>query len=117
VRSLRQGQVVRARVYDPQGRNPKIRPLVIVSPNQDIRGDAPLLTVAVTSRFTEPLSADEVELPWHPLGQAHSGLTVRCVAKCRWMVKIRSEDVMAVKGFLPKAALEQIIRIIATRDD
>lgn len=109
---LKQGSVIRAWIEDPQGGNPKPRPLVVVTPTDDIRQSAVLVAVAITGRFSDPLADDEVPLPYHPAGKANSGLRKPCVAKCSWMAITRLEDVLEVKGFLNTERLTVILQKI-----
>ena len=82
---LVQGQIVQAEVCDPEGGNRKRRPLVIVTATSEISDQEPLVAVAVTSRFREPLQDDEVLLPWHPAGnvvRSSESLAWRSAAGC-----------------------------------
>jgi mRNA-degrading endonuclease toxin of MazEF toxin-antitoxin module len=51
-------------VADPQGRNPKRRPAVIVTPNDDIAPDGVVRVVAISTRIEEAPPDVQVELPW-----------------------------------------------------
>jgi mRNA-degrading endonuclease toxin of MazEF toxin-antitoxin module len=113
---LRQGSVVRALVNDPRGGNPKLRPLVVLSPTRDIADNRPLVAVAITSQFSDPLAADEVALPYHPGGRSGSGLTRPCVAKCSWLVVLRLGDVQAQKGYLSTERLAAILTAVEQLD-
>ncbi len=106
---LVQGQIVQAEVYDPQGGNRKLRPLVIVTATSEISGQEPLVAVAVTSRFREPLEEDEVLLPWHPGGNVRTKLRKPCVAKCRWLCQIAVADVVEQRGIVPREQMREII--------
>ncbi len=52
------GQIVKAEVLDPQGGNPKCRPLVIVTATEDIKPNQPFLAVAITGSPANPLPDD-----------------------------------------------------------
>jgi hypothetical protein len=82
---LKQGSVIRARVGDPQGGNTKVRPLVIVTPTNEIAGENPIAGVAVT------------------------GLRKPCVAKCSWLVVLGVADVVEQKGFVSTERLTEIL--------
>lgn len=111
---LTQGQIIRAKVRDQQGRNPKIRPLVIVSPTPDLRSGGVFVAVAITGQFTEPVAEDEVLLPWHPKGLAATRLRKPSIAKCSWLCEIQKEDVIEIKGTVPRSQMEQIIAYVRT---
>jgi hypothetical protein len=110
---LKQGSIVLAWVNDPQGRNPKARPLVVITPTNEILTSKLLVAVAVTGQFSDPLADDEVALPYHPAGRASSGLRKPCVAKCSWLLPIRSEDVLERKGFLTSERVVAILSAVA----
>lgn len=114
---LRQGSVIQAKVHDPQGGNPKLRPLVVVTPTAEIVASAPLVAVAVTGTFSAPLAGDEVALPFHPGGLAKSGLRKPCVAKCSWLVTLQAEDVLEIRGFLANERIAAILQRIGKLDD
>jgi mRNA-degrading endonuclease toxin of MazEF toxin-antitoxin module len=110
---IRQGSIIRAKTIDPQGFNPKIRPLLVVSPNEDISATGPIVCIAVTGRFSEPLADDEVALPFHSAGAANSGLRKPSVAKCSWSVTIGMDDIVDRKGFVSKERLTAVLTRIA----
>jgi mRNA-degrading endonuclease toxin of MazEF toxin-antitoxin module len=107
---LQQGSIVQAKISDPQGRNTKLRPLVIVTPRTDFPTAKELFAVAITGRFADPLQADEVKLPYHPGGLANSGLRKPCIAKCSWLVTLRPQDIVKQSGFLSANTLLEILR-------
>lgn len=113
---LQQGAVILASVRDPQGANPKVRPLVVVTPTAELSTGAELVTVAITGCFSTPLQDDEVLLPFHPAGNAKSGLRKPCVAKCEWLVKLEQADVVDQKGFIPARELAAILNKIRDLD-
>jgi mRNA-degrading endonuclease toxin of MazEF toxin-antitoxin module len=109
---LRQGGIVLALVSDPQGQNAKARPLVVISPTQEIASGNSLVAVAITSQFASPLAPDEVALPYHPGGQAATGLRKPCVAKCSWLAIIRLQEVLDIKGFVSNERLIAILTAV-----
>jgi mRNA-degrading endonuclease toxin of MazEF toxin-antitoxin module len=109
---LRQGSVVLASVTDPQGHNPKVRPLVVLTPTPEIAASNALVAVAITGQFANPLAPDEIALPYHPGGRAGTGLRKPCVAKCSSLVTIQSVDVLELKGFVPNERLAAILNSV-----
>jgi mRNA-degrading endonuclease toxin of MazEF toxin-antitoxin module len=109
-----QGSIVRARVLDPAGENPKLRPLVVVTVNSEIAKSETLFAVAITGDFSEPLAAEEVALPWHPRGASRTRLTKPCVAKCSWLCELKAADVVEIRGHVPAAQLEDILKRLAS---
>ena len=108
--SIQQGCIVRASVLDPEGANRKVRPLVIVSANSDIRTATSVFAVAITGSFNDPIADDEVALPWHPRGASRTNLTKPCVAKCPWLCELQTVDVLEVRGHVPALRLEAILK-------
>ncbi|MCH7751880.1 MAG: type II toxin-antitoxin system PemK/MazF family toxin [Planctomycetes bacterium] len=104
-----QGCIVRAEVRDPQGGNPKIRPLVIVTATEEITACDTVVGTAITSVFSEPLQVDEVALPWHASGFARTSLTKPCVAKCSWLCEIAKGRIIETKGSVLSAQMKEII--------
>jgi mRNA-degrading endonuclease toxin of MazEF toxin-antitoxin module len=113
---LRQGSIVLAWIADPQGRNPKARPLVVITPTIEILTSKQLVAVAITGHFSQPLAADEVALPYHPGGRASTGLRKPCVAKCSWLVTIQADDVLEPKGFLATQRLLAVLKAVGDLD-
>jgi mRNA-degrading endonuclease toxin of MazEF toxin-antitoxin module len=106
--TLQQGHIIWATVYDQAGRNPKCRPAVVLTATSEI-GVGPVACAAVTSRFSLPLPEHKVELPWSPGRHPQTGLYLRCVAVCDWLLKIAIDDVISVGGTVPPAELQEIL--------
>ena len=53
--TLQRGQIIQAEVVDPQGRNRKVRPLIILTPTEEIREGERFVAVAVSSTFPHPV--------------------------------------------------------------
>ena len=47
------GRIVQVEVLDPQGRNPKVRPAVIVTPDEAIDPDGEIDVVAITTQLDQ----------------------------------------------------------------
>ena len=82
--SLAQGRIVWLQVEDPQGRNPKIRPVIIVDfePNK-IPEHEPLHGVCVTHQIGTAPHKDCVAVPWHRSGNVKTRLKEQSEAVCR----------------------------------
>ena len=90
MKSLEQGRIIWAEMLDPSGANVKLRPGVIVTPNEDITGDDPFVVVAVTSTFDEPVPDWQVKLPWNrDKRKVGTQLNKPAVAHCMWLIRIR----------------------------
>jgi mRNA-degrading endonuclease toxin of MazEF toxin-antitoxin module len=101
VPAFRRGEIVLAEVTDPQGQNRKPRPLIILTPTEEIREGERFVGVAVSSTFPRLIPDDSVELPYHPAGQARTGLRKPSVAVCSWRVPLTHADVIRSIGWVP----------------
>jgi hypothetical protein len=102
------GLIVRAVVPDQAGRNPKARPVVLLSGEEDTPADAPLVAVAISSTLPTPLPDHYVVLPWHPAGHRRTGLKKKCAAVCNWFAKVQRSEALQVMGRVPDPQFEQI---------
>ena len=104
-----QGSIIRATVTDTRGKNPKPRPLVVITGNAELSSADAVLAVAITGEFDDPPQSDEILLPWQARGKSRTGLRKKSVAKCSWVREIRKADVLEIKGHCPTAKLELIL--------
>jgi len=102
------GRIVWVELLDPQGRNPKRRPAVIVTPDADIRVDGEVWVVAISSQRDEAPAEDQVELPWHRDGHPRTGLKEWCAAVCTWMEKVSVANIKGYAGTVPGRQLLDI---------
>jgi mRNA-degrading endonuclease toxin of MazEF toxin-antitoxin module len=107
------GQIVWTVLPDPQGRNPKCRPTVVVTPTAEISSDGDMVVVANTSRLDMAAPGDQVELPWHRDGHPRTGLREPSAAVCTWLVRIPSSAIDRYGGQVPTP---QMLRILARLD-
>lgn len=101
--NLRRGRLVWAEMTDPQGRNPKVRPAVVLTATDQIKPDGEVLVVAVTTEIGQA-GAMAVPLPWHPTG----AVKTNCVRSrrrsatgsrwCRWLTWRTSADMCQVRS-------------------
>jgi mRNA-degrading endonuclease toxin of MazEF toxin-antitoxin module len=99
-------------LLDPQGRNRKCRPAVIVTPDADIRTDGDVWVVAITTQRDAAPAEVQVELPWDRRGHPRTGLKERCAAVCTWMEKVSVADIQGVAGIvLGRQLLDILTRI------
>lgn len=114
VSKLRQGRIVWAWMRDTQGRNPKRRTGVIITPTDEISQTDPFVVAAITSTFKEPLAEDEIRLPWNrDPAKVRTGLTTPVVVKCSWLVAITADDIEAVAGVVPDEVLRDILNRVS----
>jgi mRNA-degrading endonuclease toxin of MazEF toxin-antitoxin module len=111
----KQGHIVWATVCSPQGTYKK-RPLVIISPTDEILLDREIVAVAVTTTFAHPAPPDHVELPWFRAGHPATGLKRRSAAVCTWLVNFQPSDIISIMGFVPTRYLMQILDRVSELD-
>ncbi len=109
------GRIVWAEVPDPQGRNPKCRPLVIVTATEAIEPDGLVQCVAISSQLAQAPAEAQVELPWHAQGHPRTGLKERCAAVCTWLVEVPVSSIRSYVGSVPTRAMLQILQQIDDR--
>ena len=107
---LSQGQVVRIAVPDPRGKNPKSRPVVILTETAELADNDEFVVACISTQFSEPLPQHCIPAPWSPDGHAKSGLRQPSVVKCRWLLKVKREDVEETLGHLSSATMLDIMR-------
>ena len=109
---LRRGRIVRVEVLDPQNRNPKIRPAIILTPTEEIRPDGDLVLVAITGSVNAAPADVEVTLPWHRQGRTTTRLNKPSVAVCTWVFTSPVSSIRALGGIVPARPLLQILEKI-----
>jgi mRNA-degrading endonuclease toxin of MazEF toxin-antitoxin module len=109
VTPLCRGRIVWVELLDAQGRNPKCRPAVIVTPDADIQADGEVWVVAISSQLSESPADVQVELPWDRRGHPRTGLKERCAAVCTWMEKVPVSCIKGTAGIVPGRQLLDIM--------
>jgi mRNA interferase MazF len=99
-------------LLDPQGRNPKDRPCVIVSPTAELEAGLPLQVVAITTLLPDPLPADHVLIPWQHPRHPRTGLNRRAGAVASWVAWVEEDRVIRPVGFVPGKQLLELARIL-----
>jgi mRNA-degrading endonuclease toxin of MazEF toxin-antitoxin module len=108
------GQIVRIRVAR-HGKE-KLRPVVIVTPNEAMAEGAPLVGVAITGT-PDPPPGFEVALPWHAQGRSRTGLNKPNAAVCCWFVSFTAADVIDAIGHVPPQPMRRIEAAIRRHAD
>lgn len=109
----RYGEIVLvSAILDPQGRNPKDRPAVIVTPEDRIDEGQSIEIVAITTLIPDPLPDDHVLLPWHRPKHPRTGLNKRCAAVCSWLAWVDESRVIRSVGFVPGRQLLEIASVL-----
>jgi mRNA-degrading endonuclease toxin of MazEF toxin-antitoxin module len=103
------GRIIWAEVPDLQGRNPKRRPLIILTATEEIQEDGPVQCVSISSQLDQAPAELQVELPWHAQGHPRTGLRERCSAVCNWLVELPVSAIESYGGTVPGKQLLQIL--------
>jgi hypothetical protein len=101
-------------LLDPQGRNPKDRACVVVTPSDQIEDGGSLDVVAITSLVPEVLPLDHVCLPWYAQCHPRTGLNKRNAAVCSWRSEVDESRVVRTIGHAPVRQLLQIDSVLRT---
>lgn len=109
---LQQGRIVWVELLDPQRRNPKVRPAVILTATHEIRPDGEVVVAAVTTQLDMAPAEVCVELPWQRGGHPRTKLDSRNVAVCTWLVTIRVDTIQRTAGVVPLTHMTRILDIV-----
>jgi hypothetical protein len=100
---LRFADIIFAEILDANGRNPKTRRVVVLTPDAELQARFPIVVAGVTGTLPNPLTADFVTLPYkNPPGRhPKTGLTEEAAVLCTWIVTITPNDIRGRSGFVP----------------
>lgn len=112
-----QGRIILVEVTDPQKRNAKTRPAVIISETKQIESDGRVTCVAITSSIPDRVPDDFVLLPFHPGGKVRTGLRKRSAAMCSWLFEVTEEKIKEYIGLVPIPKLHEILDRAEGPDD
>jgi mRNA-degrading endonuclease toxin of MazEF toxin-antitoxin module len=115
VAKLEQGRIVWTELPSSDGTTTKRRPAIVITPTSKISQDEPFQVIAATTKFTEPLPDDHVQLPWHRAGKSRTQLRQPTVAVCTWIFSITESQVEKMGGVVPPSAMIEIEAILKRR--
>jgi hypothetical protein len=99
--SIRQGRIVYAWISDRNGHT-KLRPAIVMTPDDEIGSAAALVVMAITTTFSEPPPWECVPLPWHPRKHPVTHLHKRSAAVVSWLSSLRDEGIIGYGGDVPQ---------------
>ena len=101
--AIRFADILFAEVLDLNGRNPKVRRVVVLTPDLELAAGYPIVVAGVTGTMPNPLTADYVRLPYkNPPGRhPKTGMTKEAAVLCTGIVPIRQDDIRGRSGFVP----------------
>ena len=106
------GRVVWVTILDLQGRNPKYRPAIIITPTDSITADGTVFVVGVTTVPDQAPSEVQTELQFDPRETCRSGLRERCWAVSTWVETVAVADIERYAGTIPGPQMAEIRRKI-----
>jgi mRNA-degrading endonuclease toxin of MazEF toxin-antitoxin module len=111
--ALARGKIVWAELLDPQGRNPKERPAVVLTADDDIKPGGEIWVAAVTGEIRAIPAEFAVRLPWHRSGHPETKLTKPCAVACHWLGRIPVAAISKVKGQVPPRHMAEMLAAVA----
>lgn len=112
--SPRFGRIVWVDLLDPQGRNPKCRPAVIITPDPEIVPDGVVKVVGVSTRLDAAPAEVVVALQWDPRGNCRTGLREQSIAVCSWVQTVQVTAIQGYAGMVPPIQMTEIARKMAS---
>ncbi len=104
------GRIIWAELNDPQGKNRKRRPAVILTATDEIKPGEPIVVVGVSTQFDQSSPEVQVRLPWgRPMHRA-TRLNQECAAVCTWLEEIYEPDILEYAGIVPGDCLLEILK-------
>jgi mRNA-degrading endonuclease toxin of MazEF toxin-antitoxin module len=107
------GRIIWAEILDQQGRNPKLRPAVILTSRDEIVAGEPIVVAVASTQLHLAKSEDKVELPWTHQGHPRTHLKKRCAVVCSWTVEIKASDIQECSGMVPEDKITAILTRVA----
>ncbi|MGL6097149.1 MAG: type II toxin-antitoxin system PemK/MazF family toxin [Fimbriiglobus sp.] len=106
------GRIVWVTIPDPQGRNPKRRPAVVLALTGDLTAGGVLAVAAVTTRIAVAPSGVVVSLPWHRDGHPRTRLRTASEVVCDWELTVPAETVEETGGIVPRNRFLEILALV-----
>lgn len=114
---LKRGRIVWVELLDPQGRNPKVRPAVILTPTNEITPTGEVQVLAITGDTTAAPAEDCVELPWLATGHPKTGLNKPSVVVVSWTARVAVATIKSVRGHVPATKMIEVLARFTERDE
>lgn len=116
--SYRYGDIVTLVIPDPNGVNPKLRPALIVSTDEEL-ATQPVIRVASisSSSIPKPLPSAYFKLPWKRGKHPKTGLDRHSVVKCDWLAQVSDDQIVSRIGTAPASVMIEIAKYFASQED
>jgi mRNA-degrading endonuclease toxin of MazEF toxin-antitoxin module len=114
--NLQFGAIIWAVLKDHNGFR-KRRPAIVLTPNDEIEENTPLVVMCITSSFTNPPPEDHLFLPWNPdPRRVETRLAKRSAAVVSWLDTLYPDEVLEVKGRISSIVMEEIRKRLRARE-
>ncbi len=114
---LGRGRVVRVNVLDPQGKNRKPRPAVVISTVEEAEATGRVVVVCVSTKHGQAPPEVQIELPHDLRGACRSGLREPSWAVATWIREVPIEDIETALGALTATLTGEIIALSNSLSD
>ena len=108
--TYRQGQIVEVSVTDPDDKNEKPRPVLILTPTEELSDE--ILVASISTKFPRSLPPHWIPLPWDSSRHRFTGLIEPSVVKCDWLRTIAPSDNLQLRGFVSNKKLAEVLRAL-----
>ena len=102
------GRIVWVELLDPQGRNPKCRPAVIITQTDEITPDGEIRVVGISTSLHAAPPEVQVPLQYDPRGACRTGLREECAAVCTWVARIPVATIRDFGGTVSGKTMHEI---------
>ena len=109
---LRRGRIVWVELLDPQGRNPKIRPAVVLSATAAITPEGSVWIAAITKQIDTIPDEFAALLPWMQQGHPETKLKEPCAVACHWVASVPVSAVQRVSGRVPDRLMIEVLAAV-----
>jgi len=102
------GRIIWVRLADPQARNVKRRPAVIITPTDAIEEGGDVWVVGISTLFELAPGEVQTELQFDPCGNCRTKLRERCWAVSTWVARVSLLDIEEYAGAVPGPQMAEI---------
>ena len=100
--------IIVVNLVDPQQRNPKDRPCVVITNSETSTPQGSQLVVAISTNVPDPLPPYYVLLPWEHSRHPKTGADKRSAVICTWIAEIDNSRILRKRGYVPNKQLSLI---------
>ncbi len=104
--------VIVSRLLDPNGRNPKDHPAVVVTSLGEADLQSLIEVAAITTLIPDPLPDDHILLPWHLPRHPRTGLNKKGAVVGTWLTEISQDRVLRYIGHVPGRQLLELVALL-----